>query len=328
MNLSQLITSGPLSRPQRVAIYGPHGGGKTFLAKDAPEALFLDLEDGTANFDLRRIRCSGWGELETALKTLRSDHQGVGTIVIDTVDAAEKFLRADLCATHKKAGLEDFPYGKGWQYLLESFEKFLAQLDAFISMGIHVILIGHSTIKRVYLPELSDPFDRYELQLHDRNSARLRQWADAVLFLNWFTKVRGDASGKVRGTEGKERVIYTTHSVAYDAKNRVNLPEKLECKFSELAPIFSFQGASSSEAPEGESLSSLVSVQERLSEALHGLHEDWVNGFLVDRKQISEGQSIHDAPREYCERALKRVSEFRKSIQKFGEEQEHVAVAK
>lgn len=325
MNLSQLISSGPLSRPQRVVFYGPHGIGKTFLAKDAPEALFLDLEDGTANFDLRRIRCAGWGELETALKTLRSDHEGVGTLVIDTVDAADKFLRADLCATHKKTGLEDFGYGKGWQYLLEAFEKFLAQLDAFISMGIHVVLVGHSTVKRVYLPELSDPFDRYELQIFDRNSARLRQWADAVLFLNWFTKVREDASGKVRGTGGRERVIYTTHSVAYDAKNRVNLPEKLECKFSELTPIFSFKGEP--ETPGDESLSSLVSVQERLSEALHGLPEDWVNGFLVDRKQIKEGQTIHDAPKEYCERALKRVTLFRQSIQKFGEEHEHVAVA-
>jgi hypothetical protein len=320
MNLSQLISSGPLKRPSRVVLQGVEGGGKTLLASQAPDPVILDLEDGSSNYDVKRIPIKGFGEFETALKTLQHDHEGVKTLVIDTVDVLEKFLRAKLCAKYKKDGLEEFPYGKGWQYLLEEFEAILAQLDSFISHGINVIVVAHSTIKRVYLPELTDPFDRYELQIYDRNSARLRQWADAVLFLNWFTKIRKDPSDKVHGTGGRERVIYTTHSFAYDAKNRLNLPEKLECKISELAPLFVFN---QHQAPDQQPRKS---AQERLAEALAGLHEDWVIDFLRNRKQIAADQTIDDVPSAYCEKALKQINRFRETIRKFGEEHEHVEV--
>jgi AAA domain len=84
---------------------------------------------------------------------------------------------------------------------------------------------------------LADAYDRYELKLDPVNSAKLREWADAVLFVSWDVRITENAEGRVRGVGGKDRIIYTTHSAAYDAKNRVGLPEKLKCEFSALLTL-------------------------------------------------------------------------------------------
>jgi hypothetical protein len=68
------------------------------------------------------------------------------------------------------------------------------------------------------------------------------------------------------------------------------------------------------------------SVQWKLKEALYGLHEDWTTDFLVSRQKIEAGQSVLDAPTEYCERALSRLSEFRDAIIKYGKEHDGMPV--
>ena len=52
--------------------------------------------------------------------------------------------------------------------------------------------------------------------------------------------------GKKRAIGGRERIIYTTHSAAYDAKNRHGLPESMPMCSASFAPIF---GAFTKNAP-------------------------------------------------------------------------------
>jgi hypothetical protein len=40
-------------------------------------------------------------------------------------------------------------------------------------------------VKRYQPPLAANGYDRYQLKLHEPNSDRLKEWADAVLFLNW-----------------------------------------------------------------------------------------------------------------------------------------------
>src|SRR5262249_38096814 len=159
-----------------------------------------------------------------------------------------KFNRERVLKRHRMKHIEDFGYGRGWTYLREEFEAFLCGcLDSFIRRGLHVIAIGHSTVKRIQPPGLSDAYDRYELKLDPVNSTKLKESADALLFFSWDVRITENAEGRVRGVGGKERMIYTTHSAAYDAKNRVSLPEKLKCEFAALAPLLAGSGASKSQ---------------------------------------------------------------------------------
>jgi hypothetical protein len=327
--LNNLIKTGPINRPQRIVIHGPNGIGKTTLAAQFPDPLFLDTEDGSTHQDLRRIRASTETIFFEALRLLQNETLPCKTLVIDPIDVAEKFNRERVLKRHKMKNIEDFGYGKGWTYLREEFDLFLSGcLDTFIRRGIHVVVIGHSTVKRIQPPGLSDAYDRYELKLDLVNAARLREWADAVLFINWDVRISENAEGRIRGVGGKERVVYTTHCAAFDAKNRVNLPEKLEARFAALAPLLGDSDASQSQpepskgqpakqskqskaptppAPEsgvvvpleisdnGDNGEEAGTPQERLAIALNDVEPELIRLFLVNRKVCADGL-IHRFP--------------------------------
>ena len=307
LTLQNLITTGTVSRAQRITVYGPNGVGKSTLAKAFPSPIFIDTEDGSTHLDVARIQASEPETFFDALRQLGSEEHAFQTLIIDTVDGAEKLLRYRVCKRHKMAAIEDFGYGRGWTYLREEFDLFLTGcLDRFIRQGIHLVTVGHSTVKRVQPPGLSDSYDRFELKLDTVNSNRLREWSDAVLFINWDTRVTENAEGRRRGVGGRDRVVYTQHSAAFDAKNRVNLPEKVKCEYSELLPLLV-----------GHEKSPIVSVQQQLQAVLSDINLGFTQAFLLDRKQISEGQSVLDVPAEYAQEALSRLQEFREAITTF-----------
>jgi GTPase SAR1 family protein len=307
IKLNDLIQKGVSARAQRITIFGPNGIGKTSLAAAFPEPLFIDTEDGSTHLNVARIQASEPESFFDALRQLGNEEHSYQTLVIDTIDAVEKHLRYRVCKRHKMAGIEDFGYGRGWSYLREELDLFLTGcLDRFIRQGIHVVVVGHSTVKRVQPPGLSDAYDRYELKLDLVNSNRLKEWSDAVLFLNWDTRIQENAEGRRRGIGGKERMIYTQHSTAYDAKNRVNLPEKVKCEFAELVPLL----VNHIRPP-------TVSLQQQLQAAVSNINPAFVEAFLLDRKQIAAGQSILDVPAEYAAEALSRLQEFREAVTAF-----------
>jgi hypothetical protein len=307
IKLSDLITTGTVTRAQRITIYGGNGIGKSTLAASFPAPVFIDTEDGSTHLNVARIQASEPETFFDALRQLANEEHSYQSLVIDTGDNAEKHLRYRVCKRHKMAGIEDFGYGRGWTYLREEFDLFLTGcLDRFIRQGIHVVVVGHSTVKRVQPPGLSDSYDRYELKLDTINSARLKEWSDALLFISWDTKIVENAEGRRRGVGGKERVIYTQHSAAYDAKNRVGLPEKLKCEFAELLPLL----VDHKKPP-------TVPVQQQLQATIADINPKFVQAFLLDRKQITEGQSVLDVSSEYAGEALSRLQEFREAVTTF-----------
>ena len=232
------ITSGKLSSPQRGVFYGPEGVGKTTLAASLPNPVFIDLEDGTKSYDVRRApRPQTFDEMLVEIEQL-SNEPLCQTIVVDTADAAEKLCTAAVLKEGGKDGIEDFGYGKGYTYLAEKWQKFLNALrDA--SARKHIIICAHAQITKFELPGQVGQFDRFSLKLSKQLSPMTREWADCVLFINFETLVTKDkATGKATGIGGKERLIHTMHCDAYDAKNRHDLPEELPCEYASIASVF------------------------------------------------------------------------------------------
>ncbi|MGH8017743.1 MAG: ATP-binding protein [Opitutaceae bacterium] len=173
----------------------------------------------------------------------RASSHGFKTFVIDSVDSLERLLAVEICRKSNKDGLEDFGYGKGFTYLAEEFARFLALLDRLRERGMHLVLIGHSTIRKFEAPDAAGSYDRYELKLAKQVAALTKEWVDALLFVNYVTKLT-EKDGKQKAVGGRERVIHTTHAAAFDAKNRYGLEEKLPCTIVALAPIFARSAAS------------------------------------------------------------------------------------
>lgn len=238
------ISTGKVHTAVKTVIYGAEGIGKTTLAAQFPQPLFIDTEGSTKQLDVARLPApSSWEMLMQELDFVR-DKRPCATLVIDTVDWAEQLCIADLCAKNGKSGIEDFGYGKGWEFEKESFGKFLNKLTEVINAGINVTLTAHAALRKFEQPDEMGSYDRWEMKLGSKTTNKIspliKEWADIVLFCNYKTMVvQTDKEGKKHKAQGNRRVMYTQHHSCWDAKNRYGLPEEIPMEYAQIAHIFS-----------------------------------------------------------------------------------------
>ncbi|MBQ6123062.1 MAG: AAA family ATPase, partial [Clostridia bacterium] len=89
----------------------------------------------------------------------------------------------------------------------------------------------------VELPDETGGFDVWGLKLSKQCAPLLKEWPDALLFINYKTYVVATDTNSHKAQGGK-RVIYTSHSPVWDAKNRHSLPEEMDLCYESIAPIF------------------------------------------------------------------------------------------
>lgn len=236
------MTTGKIATAQKVVIYGPEGVGKSTLAARFPKPLFIDTEGSTNKMDVARYpKPTSWEMLKNEVR--EAPKTGCKTIVIDTIDWAEKLCIASICDASQKKGIEDFGYGKGYVYEREEFGKFLDLLQDTVDSGVNVVLTAHAQIRKFEQPDELGAYDRWELKLGQKTGSQIspivKEWADMVLFCNYKTHtVVTDKEGKKRKAQGGERVMYTSHNPCWDAKNRDGLPEILPLAYEPIAHIF------------------------------------------------------------------------------------------
>lgn len=243
------IIGGKIAKAQKVVIYGPEGIGKSTLASHFPEVVFLDVEGSTANMDVRRSedKPTSWIMLMNQIAFIKANPHVCKTLVIDTIDKTESLAKANIIAEHNKQGIEDFGYGKGYVYLEEEMGRLLNRLQDLVDSGINVVLIAHSQIKKFERPDENGSYDRFELKLEKKNSPLVKEWGDMVLFCDYKTYIVVDDKTKKGKGQGGERVMYTEHRPAWDAKNRHGLPPEIPMDYKYIAHIFENQVASNTQ---------------------------------------------------------------------------------
>lgn len=222
-------------------ITGPEGIGKSTLASQCPAPLFIDTEKGTDMLDVERLEgVQDWISLLRAVNDFAKEEHEWKTLVIDTLDWAEMWCARQLCLDERVASLEGIGYGKGWTMLQERFSKLIAACNAVIASGRNVVLVAHMAMRKFEEPEQMGAYDRWELKLSRKVSPMVKEWADAVLFLNYRVKLAAGGQGMAAGKKALagERVIYTRHHACWDAKNRFGLGDMLPAEYSAIAPIF------------------------------------------------------------------------------------------
>ena len=232
------ITQGKKTRAQKVVIYGAEGIGKSTLAAQFPDPLFLDLEEGSAMMDVKRVDdITSWNQLGAVLAELIKDPSICKTVVIDTADKAELLATAAVCKEYDIKSIEGAGYGKGWTYLAEKMASLVSTLNLLIRKGVNVVVIAHAQMRKFEQPEEMGAYDRWELKLSKKVAPLFKEWADMLLFLNYKTTVAESKSGKAKAIGG-ERIIYASHHPCWDAKNRHGLPDMFPLDYETLRPIF------------------------------------------------------------------------------------------
>jgi hypothetical protein len=183
----------------------------------------------------------------------------------------------------------------------ERMSRMLSSVDQLIDAGKNVVLIAHSKIVRFEAPDALAAYDRYELKLSKQSAPLLKEFADELWFLRFKTKVSTTDSGKGKGIGGKERILLTTHSAAYDAKTRSGLAEELPLEWASVAHLFEAVATPKHIVEADE----MVGWQERLAE-----NEGAVNQFLIGRGVLTSEQTWRDCAPEYLHRVALRVDQF------------------
>lgn len=260
ISLSRLKSS-TSTLPPIVLLYGVDGVGKTSLAAEFPDPIYLptsgertpdgiDLptpedEEGNTKY------LETWEELKSIVGELISEDHPFKTVIFDSLDGLEPVVNAETCARigADSIGSNDkgspAAFGQGDVQGDVEWGEFMDACSALTQRGIAVVLLAHPEIKRFDSP-VTDPYDRYQVKLRKRAAALVRERSDIVAFLNYRVSLKSKEVGikkEVTHAEGgKERQIHLTEGAGFVAKNRYSMPDAITYRkgkgFEDLAKFF------------------------------------------------------------------------------------------
>lgn len=232
------ITKGRIPKAQKVVLYGVEGIGKSTFASQFPDPLFIDTEDSTLHMDVKRFdKPTSWTMLLQQVEYVKINRP-CKTLVIDTIDWAEEICKKHLMAANGWSAIDAEGYGKKFVALAKEMGTLLDKLSEVIDAGINVVVTAHAMLRKKEEPDEMGAYDRYELKLEKKTAPIVKEWSDNVLFANYKTTIITDSKTESKKATGGQRMMYTTHRPAWDAKNRWQLPDELPFDYSQIAQAF------------------------------------------------------------------------------------------
>jgi len=239
---------------QKLVIYGKSGIGKTTLAAQLQNAVFIGLDDGgrhihnpLTNKPVKAISgITSFLDLRDALgqNGLFPDDC---TIVVDTFTKCQELIEAHVVehVAKEKGGnaknLNDFGWGDGFRHVYEHARLILSDLDAHIQAGRNVILLCQLDQITVANSAGADFLeDGPKLQQNRKGSIRTEvcEWADHVCRIGYldFQVLKGESqkTGKV-ASQDETRAVFTGGAPHFIAKSR-------PINGYRIPPIISFDG--------------------------------------------------------------------------------------
>ncbi|WP_313666138.1 ATP-binding protein [Shinella sp.] len=231
--------------PPVTLLYGVDGIGKTSLAAEFPNPLFLGTEGERPPSDVDLPTpgvITSLNDVFDVFGELLDTQHEFGTVIVDSLDGLEPLVWRATCARLGLNSIEDAGFGKGYVEADTEWNEYLAAVAALAQSGLYVVQLAHPEIVRFDSPT-SDPYSRYQPKLHKRANALVREKSDVVAFMNYRISIKEKEVArqtKVAHAEGgKERQVHLSEGAGFNAKNRYSMPDAVPYRkghgFAELA---------------------------------------------------------------------------------------------
>lgn len=247
LSLSSLKTT-KTTNPPIFVIYGVDGVGKTSLAAEFPDPIYISTPGERPPSDVELPtpgEVDDFGQLLDLFGELLTEDHDRKTVIVDSLDGLEPLVWQYTCQQNKWASIEEPGYGRGYVEADNAWREYLAAIQALAGNGIAVVQLAHPEIVRFESPT-SDPYSRYGIKLHKRAAALVRESADVVGFVNYRTTLKSADAGfgkKVtHGEGGGDRQIHLEERPGYVAKNRYGAPATVQFRkgqgYAEISKFF------------------------------------------------------------------------------------------
>ena len=239
--LSEVKTGGT-GLPNRIILHAVEKFGKTSWGAQFPNVLFgMSAEETGLQtlIDAGQVKetpylppWQTWEEAMDSIDYLTDNEHQHKTLVIDTGNGLEKLLHSFICrrdygGKYDKSGF--LSYMQGFEAAIPEWQIMLSKLDKLREVRkVRPVMLCHTRIKNFKNPIGSD-FDRYIPAMHEKTWEATHRWADVILFGNFYIDTTKENGGRAKGVGGQQRIIYTVKHAAFDAGNRLSLPEEIDC---------------------------------------------------------------------------------------------------
>lgn len=158
----------PKDTPRNFFIWGPTMAGKSYLAGEFPNPLFLNT-DGNAeanpypSIQLRNIRGKDGkieegksiiDQLDGVVTELQTKNHGFETIVLDVIDDVVIMIEQYICDKFDVETVGDVPYGKGYGAFTNIFQQLVIELKA---LPFNIIYVSRNLTKSENNVEIDMP---------------------------------------------------------------------------------------------------------------------------------------------------------------------------
>lgn len=189
-----------------IFLYGDPKGGKTTLAAQFPDALFLATEKGYNNISNIYVQdIANWVEMRKAVKQLADPEvkKMFKTIVIDTYSLACKRAEAFVCNREGVDTLSQIPYGGGYSMVEDEISNVLSQIS---QLGYGLVAIAHA--KRTTIDDGTMQITTIQPDLDKRAGKIINRMVDATICLY---------------NDGEKRMLYPRDYTITDGPTKIEI---------------------------------------------------------------------------------------------------------
>ena len=122
-------------------IYGNPKVGKSTLASQIPDSLFLATEKGYNSLEVYKVDIISWGDLLKTCKELTTTEHKFTNLVIDTVDLLYRKCEDHIMKREGATHPSDLAFGKGFSMVKNEFVRVVNNIN---QAGYGITFISHS----------------------------------------------------------------------------------------------------------------------------------------------------------------------------------------